>query len=476
MKYNWINKLNNDHLLVFFNGWAMDGEPFAHLAAVDLDVLEISDYTSAILELDLCEIAQQYRKTILVAWSLGVWAAAELCDKLDFKPDFAIAINGTLNPISDKFGIAPDIFQATIDNLDEASLNNFNRRMCKTKDNFNFFNANKPGRNISDQKQELENLQDRILNNNFNDSNLFDLAIIAKQDRIMPTANQLNFWQTKSVKTIELDKPHYCFAKIKFWQQLANPNYFSPKPDKKLIAQRFTRSLKTYPANASVQLDIAKTLIREMTKITDNIFDIIIEVGCGTGLLTKQIEKKIVYEKLYLNDIVSQCHVLADQIDNSSFIPGDIEKIDSIHNKLDLVISSSTFQWLHNLDDAFKKFARWLSPDGILAFSTFGPDNLNEIAQLTGLALDYPAVDELKAILGKNFNVLTCYEKHHYCKFENPSDVLKHLKQTGVTSLSNVQWTRNDLKNFNEAYIQKFTQNDGVILTYHPIVVIASVK
>jgi biotin synthesis protein BioG len=125
MKKLWINKKNNPDLLLFFNGWGMDEKPFNHLAVDnDLDILMVYDYTT----LDDVKELDAYKTVHLVAWSLGVFAAAKVLAGKKFAS--AVAINGTLKPIDEGEGIAPAIFQGTIDLWSEASRMKFNRRMC----------------------------------------------------------------------------------------------------------------------------------------------------------------------------------------------------------------------------------------------------------------------------------------------------------------------------------------------------------
>ncbi len=474
MKYQWINQNKNSQLLIFFNGWAMDGQPLRHLACLGYDVLEINDYSDSDLNIDLSQLARQYDKTILLAWSLGVWAAGDYCQRHNFKPDFALAINGTNKPIDADFGIAADIFQGTIDNLDIQGLASFQRRMCKSRDVLEFFDAHKPARNIDLQRAELVSLQAHIYARPVA-NNIFDKAIVALQDRIMPPANQMAYWAEQTVAVVEINQPHYPFMAFASWREILDLAGLA-QPDKNLITQRFARSLKTYPANAPVQQQIAGILLDELIDVAGCEYENIVEVGCGAGLLTQMIEKQLNYQKLFLNDLVPQCQQLAASIEASEFIPGDIEQLPYINDDIDLLISSSTFQWLGHLEKTLAKFARWLGPGGILAFSTFGPDNFKEIAQLTGKALHYPDANQLKKMLEKNFEVLTCYEKHYYCQFPDGRAVLEHLKKTGVAAISSQPWTRGDLKRFNDDYIRNFSQDDKVMLTYHPLIVIACVQ
>jgi malonyl-CoA O-methyltransferase len=57
----------------------------------------------------------------------------------------------------------------------------------------------------------------------------------------------------------------------------------------------------------------------------------------------------------------------------------DIEHLPFARNAFDMVWSNLTLQWLSRPDEAFAEFARVLRPEGLLLFSTLGPDTLMEL-------------------------------------------------------------------------------------------------
>ena len=213
MKKLWINKGNNPGLLLFFNGWGMDEKPFRHLAVDDdLDILMVYDYTT--LE-DIKEI-DDYKTVHLAAWSLGVFAAAKVF--AGKKLASAVAINGTLKPIDEGEGIAPAIFQGTIDSWSEAARIKFNRRMCGVQHG-KHFNANAPGRSIENQKAELIALRELITNSPVPE-NIFQQAIISAKDKIFPLHAQEVHWQSARIPIKIFDEPHYFFPELKSWKNV----------------------------------------------------------------------------------------------------------------------------------------------------------------------------------------------------------------------------------------------------------------
>ena len=63
----------------------------------------------------------------------------------------------------------------------------------------------------------------------------------------------------------------------------------------KLIKNQFEKSMDKYNQNAVVQQITAEKLVAELAKIKKE-FSNILELGSGTGLLTKEVVKKISFK------------------------------------------------------------------------------------------------------------------------------------------------------------------------------------
>ena len=220
MNYCWLNKQANKELILFFNGWGVDSAPVKHINCNEFDVLELHDYTSTGLDFDLAELAGQYDAVYLIAWSLGVWAAAELLPACEINLTRAIAVNGTTCPISEQYGISPEVFQGTIDNWTEKSRFSFNRRMCRERQELDFLDSNISDRSLESQKSELVALQERIINNENLVSMHFDLAVISMFDKIFLPDRQQAFWDGIAVESQVLPTGHYLFMQIPDWSDI----------------------------------------------------------------------------------------------------------------------------------------------------------------------------------------------------------------------------------------------------------------
>lgn len=238
----------------------------------------------------------------------------------------------------------------------------------------------------------------------------------------------------------------------------------------KLIKTQFEKSLDKYNQNASVQKLMAEKLVTETAKIKCD-FNNILELGSGAGLLTEEISNALKFEKYYANDLIEKSQkYVKNIIPNAVFYCGNAQKIKP-SAKMDLIISNAMFQWFKTIDS--ENYRNLLNPDGILAFSSFSPENFKEIRELTGITLQYKSVEVLRQIFEKNFEILHVEEFIHTLKFSTPLELLAHMKNTGVNSLTAQHWTFKEVKNFCDSYSQKYPK---ITLTYAPIIFICQKK
>ncbi len=237
----------------------------------------------------------------------------------------------------------------------------------------------------------------------------------------------------------------------------------------KNIKKQFEKSMKDYDKNAAVQDLMAAKMVIELLKIRNN-FDNILELGSGTGLLTKRLAKNLQFKTYCANDIVEKSKNYIQKIlPKSDFIHGNALKIKP-SKKMDLIISNAMFQWFDNLDKALETFKLISCNEGILAFSTFGPDNFKEITEITGLTLKYKSKEEIEQILiNQGYKILYSEMFYEEMDFETPLELLAHMKNTGVNSLSEKTWTITKVKDFCDKFSRKYKK---IKLTYSPIIII----
>lgn len=190
----------------------------------------------------------------------------------------------------------------------------------------------------------------------------------------------------------------------------------------------FNKKFDSYDENAIVQKRVASHLIKLIKEIKNdkNSFESILEIGCGTGIFTREFLKSYSPNKIILNDFFQVERFLND-IPYNSFLVGDILKIEL--PKVETIVSSSVFQWISPLEDLIEK----LSFCKNLYFSIYISGNLKEINEHFNISLDYLKIEEIENILRKYFKKVKYKKESISLEFYTPLDALRHLKNSGVT-------------------------------------------
>ena len=208
------------NLLVYFAGWGTPLSAVSHLTVPkDYELLICYDYQNLQLDFDF----SPYADIRLVAWSMGVWVANQTMQNVPLRS--ATAVNGTGQPCHDEFGIPCEIFRGTLAGLDEANRTKFERRICGDKQTFAYYQQLPEQRQFPEIHAELTALY-AMMQHSDRAEIPWTHAVIAKQDRIFPAANQLAYWQARQVQTQSqtqlhcCDGAHYVFLHYFRWAEL----------------------------------------------------------------------------------------------------------------------------------------------------------------------------------------------------------------------------------------------------------------
>ena len=215
MQFHWLNRQNNDKLIIFFAGWSFDELPFEFLSCEDFDVLMVYDYST--INEDF-EDFSFYKEINLIAWSMGVFVAYLLKNKL---PQFnkKLAINGTPLPVNDEFGIPIKPFLLTLRHAKTGLEGKFYQNIFDTNEEFEIYRKTPVKRTIENRETELKSLYDTIKNSEIVYDNFYDKALISSRDKIIPTKNQIRFWQNKAELEM-LESGHFPYYNFKSWNEI----------------------------------------------------------------------------------------------------------------------------------------------------------------------------------------------------------------------------------------------------------------
>jgi len=159
--------------------------------------------------------------------------------------------------------------------------------------------------------------------------------------------------------------------------------------DKARVRASFERAACGYDAAAVLQKEVrARMLARlDYVKLAPHH---ILDVGSGTGHAARTLAARYTGSHVVALDIALGMLRLAAAgqpwwrrftQQRQSELCADMENLPLAAASMDLVWSNLAIQWSNDLDRTFAEMARVLRPDGLLTFSTFGPDTLKELRE-----------------------------------------------------------------------------------------------
>lgn len=236
------------------------------------------------------------------------------------------------------------------------------------------------------------------------------------------------------------------------------------------IQQHFNHAAPSYDDAAILQKTVAERIDErlELTTIEPNT---ILDLGAGTGLLTEQVIKRYPQAQLFAVDLspsmlqiaqprlkASRWSKLPDKINHflqtckltqsiatrqaATAVNADVNQLPFADNSVDLIVSNLMLQWCDDLDQVFAEFRRVLRPEGLLMFTTFGPDTLKELKRAwQAVDADYEHVNNFidmhdigDALIRNGFGQPVMDMEIFTLTYDKPIGVLKDLKAIGATN------------------------------------------
>lgn len=181
--------------------------------------------------------------------------------------------------------------------------------------------------------------------------------------------------------------------------------------DKRRVRASFGRAALNYDSFATLQRKIGDTLFNYLGEQGLKGGSTLLDLGAGTGYCSRQLVG--LGDSVIALDIASAMLTLSNTYSSPNIfhVCGDAELIPLADRSVDLVFSNLAIQWCIDLDQLFSEIFRILTPGGILAFSSFGPDTLHE------LKAAWTKVDDCS----------------HVNSFYPPSLISRAMRRTGLT-------------------------------------------
>ena len=231
------------------------------------------------------------------------------------------------------------------------------------------------------------------------------------------------------------------------------------------LKQHFSHAAPSYDEAAILQKTVAERIDERLSLTTVEVLRIA-DIGAGTGLLTEKLLARYPDADLFavdLSEAMLQISKTRLQIERFTalkplnkllpkfnqklgvtLINADAFALPFADGSLDMITSNLMLQWCDDLDAVFQEFRRVLRPEGLLMFTTFGPDTLKELRQAWQMAdvenqhvnhfIDMHDIGD--ALIRAGFGQPVMDVEHFTLTYDKPMGVIKDLKAIGATNAS----------------------------------------
>ena len=152
--------------------------------------------------------------------------------------------------------------------------------------------------------------------------------------------------------------------------------------DKRLVRRSFHAAAGGYDRVAVLQQHVGDVLLQRLD-VVRLAPQTILDAGAGTGrgagrLLERYPRARVIALDLALG-MLQQARRRGRWLRRPRCVCADVEQLPLKPSSIDLVFSNLTLQWCTDLDATFRDLRRVMRAQGLLMFSTFGPDTLVEL-------------------------------------------------------------------------------------------------
>lgn len=151
--------------------------------------------------------------------------------------------------------------------------------------------------------------------------------------------------------------------------------------DRRAVRSGFEHAADTYDAAAVLQREIADRLLErlDLLKIAPRR---VLDVGTGTGYCARALARRYPRAEIVGVDLAPAMLRRARRqrgwFSRQRYVCADAECLPLATASVDMIVSNLALQWCQP-DRVFPELARVLAPQGVLMFSSFGPDTLAEL-------------------------------------------------------------------------------------------------
>jgi len=253
--------------------------------------------------------------------------------------------------------------------------------------------------------------------------------------------------------------------------------------ERELLRKSFSSHARQYDSLALVQKRVTDRFT-ELLKGSPVSPAALLDIGSGTGRLLESIGQILPETELVGIDLAfGMTKSAGNRLGRAVFVCGDAENLPFNDSCFDLVVSTSTYQWITPLEPAFTEVYRVLKPNTSFSFALFGEKTLFELResyQKAALSAERPAADRthqfatakdvVSALTAAGFTECRVNDEIETEIHPDVPALLRSLKGIGAGSAARSSGSglsgRSVMLGMMKIYMEKYGTNGGVQATY----------
>ncbi len=200
------------------------------------------------------------------------------------------------------------------------------------------------------------------------------------------------------------------------------------------IKRYFNKAHKTYDANCALQQQTGDALI-ELTKPYLHAANSIIDLGCGSGIVTEKMVTAASHQHFHAIDIADELLQLAKDRLTSRGVAvyvADFNQLPPQQIIFDLAFSNLALHWSADLSATLQQLKQNMRQDGLVVFSIPLVGTLTELKFQYALQHFLTSAQVKEKLLEKNYEVLTLHSEKIHLHFDTLLAALQSIKEVGA--------------------------------------------
>ena len=152
--------------------------------------------------------------------------------------------------------------------------------------------------------------------------------------------------------------------------------------DPRQVRRSFDAAADHFDANAAVHAEIRSRLLERLDVVRMDP-DVVVDLGAGTGHTSRALKDRYKTAQVIALDIAPRMLAQAAKqqrlLRRFATVAMDAHRLALRAGSVDMVFSNLMLQWSHDPDAVLKEVRRVLKPNGLVTFTTLGPDTLREL-------------------------------------------------------------------------------------------------